>query len=240
MRVVSWNCNRALHEKWSLVIDLAPDILIVQEAATPEVLRDRGVPLPEQVHWVGGLEHQGLLVVAFRDYKLRVADPYFPGLHWVLPLHVDGPEAFTLLATYDLYTMSAQGDPDAAKSDALITALTRYRHLLDSGNVVLAGDFNNNKKLYRPKESRYFAPTVAALDALGYVSAYHAHRHEAHGEETEPTYYQWFRQERPHHIDFCFVPVSWRIDDVVVGDYEPWVSHRRSDHAPVVVDVSPT
>lgn len=243
MRVVSWNCNKALHEKWSLALELAPDILIVQEAACPEVLRARGVPLPEQVQWVGGWKHQGLLVVAFGDYKLRVAETYFPGLHWVLPLQVQGPEQFTLLATYDLYTMSAQGDPDAAKSDALVTALTRYRHLLADGDVVLAGDLNNNVKFDRPRGRRNFSPTIEALADLGYVSAYHAHRGESHGAETEWTHYHRFAEQAVHHIDFCFVPVAWRIDDVVVGGYTQWVSpaaEQRSDHTPLVVDVTPT
>jgi hypothetical protein len=33
---------------------------------------------------------------------------------------------------------------------------------------------------------------------------------------------------------------TWRIDDVAIGRYDARVSTRRSDHAPVVVDVSPT
>lgn len=42
------------------------------------------------------------------------------------------------------------------------------------------------------------------------------------------------REQAVHHIDFCFVPASWRIDDVAVGQYEQWVSPAspwRSDHA---------
>ncbi|MGY1810654.1 endonuclease/exonuclease/phosphatase family protein [Blastococcus sp. SYSU D00669] len=240
MRIVSWNCRMALHDKWSMVLELAPDILLVQEAACPAVLRARGVPLPEQVQWVGGWKQQGLLAVAFGDYRLRVAETYFPGLHWVLPLQVDGPEQFTLLATYDLYTLSQQGDPDAAKSDALITALARYRDLLADGDVVLAGDLNNSVTFDRPRGRRNFSPTLEALADLGYVSAYHSHRGEGHGAETEWTFYLHYGERAFHHIDFCFVPAAWRIDNVAVGGYEPWVSQRRSDHAPVVVDVSPT
>jgi endonuclease/exonuclease/phosphatase family metal-dependent hydrolase len=75
---------------------------------------------------------------------------------------------------------------------------------------------------------------------LGYVSAHHAHRGQDHGAETEWTFYYHYGEQGHHHIDFCFVPVTWRIDDVAIGRYDAWVSTRRSDHAPVVVDVSPT
>ena len=242
MRLLSWNCNRALHSKWDAVLHLAPDILIVQEAACPAVLRAKGVPLPDQVQWVGSGKHQGLLVAAFGDYRLRVAETYFPGLHWVLPVEVTGPEAFTLFATCDMYTMSRQGDPDAAASDAVIPALSRYAEVFADGNAVLAGDLNNNTKFDLRNGTRNFAPTVQALAGHGYVSAYHAHRGEVHGEESEPTHYNLYRPDSQHHIDYCFVPVGWRIDDVVVGGYEQWVSpgaQWRSDHAPLTVDVSP-
>jgi hypothetical protein len=144
MRVVTWNCHMALHEKWTPVTEWSPDILIVQEAASPTVLRAKGVPLPSQVQWVGSDKNRGLLVAAFGKYRLRVAETYFPGLHWVLPLVVTGPDEFTLLAACDMYSMDRQGDAQAAASDAVTAALSRYGDLLAGGSVVLAGDLNNN------------------------------------------------------------------------------------------------
>lgn len=243
VRVVTWNCDRALHEKWSPVTEWSPDILIVQEAASPAVLRAKGVPLPDQVHWVGSDKHRGLLVVAFGDYRLRVAETYFAGLQWVLPLVVSGPETFTLLAVCDMYRMTAQGDPDAAASDAVTVALSRYRELLAAGDVMLAGDLNNNVA-FDPERggTRNFAPTVDTLTRLGCVSAYHAHRGEEHGRETAPTHYNLRREYFPSHIDYCFVPAAWRIDDLYIGGYEEWVSPAAewaSDHTPLIVDVCP-
>lgn len=240
MRVVTWNCHMALHEKWTPVTEWSPDILIVQEAASPTVLRAKGVPLPSQVQWVGSDKNRGLLVAAFGKYRLRVAETYFPGLHWVLPLVVTGPDEFTLLAACDMYSMDRQGDAQAAASDAVTAALSRYGDLLAGGSVVLAGDLNNNVLFDRPRGARDFTPTVEALDRLGYVSAYHAHRAERHGQETEPTHFNLFRQHSPHHIDYCFVPRSWQIVDVAVGGYERWVAPgalSRSDHTPLVVDI---
>jgi len=214
MRVVTWNCCKALHKKWAPVAGWNPDILIVQEAACRAVLRAKGVPLPDQVHSVGRDKNCGLLVAAFGDYRLRVAETYFAGLQWVLPLVVSGPETFTLLAACDMYTMPAQGDPDAAASDAVTVALSRYQELLAGGDVMLAGDLNHNVVFDEPRGTRNFTPPVEMLTRLGYVSAYHAHRGEEHGRETAPTHYNLYREHSPHHIDFCFVPAAWRIDDL--------------------------
>ena len=236
MRVVSWNCKQALHKKWDAALALDPDILIVPEAASPTVLRSRGVPLPEDVQWTGGYDHQGLLVAAFGDYRLRTADIDFPGLRWLLPLVVTGPEAeFTLLAVFDV----GEGDPDAGPPDAVVTALARQERLFASGDVVLAGDLNTSVSCDLHAGSRKFAPTIEKLKGLGYVSAYHDHRGEEHGAESKGTYFHRYAGEDALHVDFCFVPAGWRIDDVAVGDYEDWVAPRRSDHVPVVVDVSP-
>jgi endonuclease/exonuclease/phosphatase family metal-dependent hydrolase len=43
-------------------------------------------------------------------------------------------------------------------------------------------------------------------------------------------------EDRPFHLDYCFVPRRWQLDRVLVGNYADWAS--LSDHRPVVVDVT--
>ena len=76
------------------------------------------------------------------------------------------------------------------------------------------------------------------LAALGLVSAYHQFYGEAQGSESRPTLHMLKKQDRPYHIDYCFVPQSWtaHIKSVDVGTYEAWVAY--SDHCPVVVDMA--
>ena len=77
-------------------------------------------------------------------------------------------------------------------------------------------------------------PTVSRrLHSEGLVSAYHGDR--PLGRESDPTHYFQWRQDRPFHLDYCFVPRSWLLDRVHVGNYADWAS--LSDHRPVVVDV---
>ena len=38
MRIVAWNCNRALHRKIDALMTLRPDVAVISEAAKPERL----------------------------------------------------------------------------------------------------------------------------------------------------------------------------------------------------------
>lgn len=44
------------------------------------------------------------------------------------------------------------------------------------------------------------------------------------------------------HIDYCFVPKQWmdRLDSVQVGSFDGWIASGFSDHAPLIIDVSPS
>jgi hypothetical protein len=72
---------------------------------------------------------------------------------------------------------------------------------------------------------------------MGLVSAYHSRYAEAQGRETRPTFFLYRHQQRPYHIDYCFLPTTWlsRIRDVTVGDHAAWAS--KSDHMPLTVDL---
>lgn len=79
---------------------------------------------------------------------------------------------------------------------------------------------------------------VALLSELGLVSSYHHFFGEAHGAETRPTCYLLWKEARPYHIDYCFVPKEWAtcIQNVEVGSYEAWKQY--SDHRPLVVSIA--
>ena len=69
------------------------------------------------------------------------------------------------------------------------------------------------------------------LEDAGCVSAYHAFTGVPHGEEPIATHYFLTRRERPFHIDFCFVPRAWQLDDVSIASFEEFAS--LSDHRPI-------
>ena len=78
---------------------------------------------------------------------------------------------------------------------------------------------------------------VNQLSGLGLTSAYHAFFDEAHGKETRPTYYFQWKETKPFHLDYCFIPNAWlpALRNVRVEPYEAWKAH--SDHRPLTVDI---
>jgi len=105
---------------------------------------------------------------------------------------------------------------------------------------VLLGDFNSNTiwDAEHPSDRSHSA-LVRYLRGMGLVSAYHSRYAEEQGRETRPTFFLYRHQQRPYHIDYCFLPATWlgRMRDVTVGGHGVWAS--KSDHMPLTVDVGP-
>ena len=106
-----------------------------------------------------------------------------------------------------------------------------YRELLCTGPSVVIGDFNSSTfwdKTHRA--DRNHSALVRLLHELGLVSAYHAHFNEEQGAEKQPTYYFHWNEQKPFHIDYCFIPKTWvkLLRRVEVAEFEAWKTH--SDH----------
>lgn len=112
-----------------------------------------------------------------------------------------------------------------------------HRAFLSPPSVV-AGDFNTSSTLNSSSAKPSHATLVRTLEQeFGLVSAYHAYTGEPHGVELVPTHYWRWQEASSFHIDYCFVPRSWRVEHVEVGGFADW--KRLSDHRPLIVDVDP-
>lgn len=240
MRIVAWNCNMALERKVEALLDLRPDIAVISECAQPELLRSRSRTdwLQAEPVWIGRDPHKGLAVLAFNGYAARLSEAYDPRFRYIAPVHVSGPIACTVLAAW-----VNSGGLRKHRLGPLRRALTRYRDLLAGQPALVAGDLNHNVIWDRPGWRGNHATAVRLMSELGLVSAYHAIRGEAHGQETTPTIY-WRDRTRDgptYHIDYVFLPEPWigRVASIEIGTFEPWCGAGLSDHVPMVVDVAP-
>ncbi|MDP9140787.1 MAG: hypothetical protein M3O62_08365 [Pseudomonadota bacterium] len=147
------------------------------------------------------------------------------------PVEVTGPERFLLFVVW------SKGGQKFRYVMGVVKAIEAYREIIESIPTVLIGDLNSNAiwDSWHPKTLNHFA-LIALLAELGIQSSYHHFFGEAHGAETRPTCYLLWKENRPYHIDYCFVPNTWlsRLQTVEVGSYESWKS--VSDHRPLVVD----
>ena len=177
----------------------------------------------------GEVGKRGMAVAAWGDWS--VSSPALPAIDGVVigGVDVDGPVPFHLLAVWAYLS----GNP---KTNPVIEALDAWRDWASAKPLVVAGDFNTGGwwQEIRTGPMSHF-PIVERLADLGLQSAYHADRGADQGVDEEPTH--WHSRGGAFMIDHIFTPTDWPIGSVTVGSDEPW--RERSDHAPLVVDITP-
>lgn len=118
------------------------------------------------------------------------------------------------------------------------TTLALFEREILSAPTVVVGDFNSSAAWDRRTKKLSHSDLVAWLKKdLKLDSAYHDCLSVKPGREVEPTFYQHRQKRKPSHIDYCFVPCRWLVNDARVGTFEEWSPY--SDHCPLIVDARP-
>ncbi len=221
----------AFAKKRIFLDSLRPDIAVVSECSRDAVLacRDEGY----SACWWGRNKNKGLGVLAAKPWTLEAGRQ--PTQKWIAPVRVRGPLSFLLIA---VWAGPVGNIKEKNYIGQIFEAVTRHpRWFADRQPVVIGGDFNSNTIWDEGRKTRNHSAVVRLLSDRNLVSAYHVFFSEEQGKETRPTYYFWHREDRPFHIDYIFVPTSWRprLRNVEVGTYEAW--RPKSDHVPIVVDI---
>jgi exodeoxyribonuclease-3 len=241
MRIVVWNCNMALQDKYEHLLALAPDIAVVPECANVDLLRKKAPNFsPTSSVWIGDNRNKGLGVFTFGAYSAKQSEIYESNFPYILPIGIDGPTQFNLLAVWACHSHVKSYEE---RQGPLMRAMTAYRSFIQDGSTVVAGDFNDNVRWDTPKKVNNHGVNVGSLTAFGLESAYHRNRDVEQGHELEPTIYWRNRTiDGPrYHIDYCFVPGYWINDGLIVdvGGFQEWVGLGLSDHVPLIVDIDP-
>jgi exodeoxyribonuclease III len=232
----------ALHRKFDRLLRLRPDVAIICECAEPQRLTAFGRfgSVSGDPVWIGDNRNKGLAVFTFNGYAARLADPFYPTLRHVAPIHITGPAHYNLLAVWA--QNGSGGVTRKHQLGPLRRALTKYRAFLTERPSIVAGDFNNNVFWHRPGWRINHVNAVASLEKLGLVSAYHELHGEPQGSESVPTlYWRDRKKDGPtYHIDYVFLPsrLLARVRELTVGTYEDWCGKGLSDHVPILIDVA--
>lgn len=232
----------AFHRKYEALHILRPDVAIVAECASPDILRLKAPDFAaEDCVWVGENTQKGLAVFAFNGFKLERGSDYDGTLKYIVPVDVSGPCHFSLLAVWAfVYGAHVSGRHDVG---AVNMAVSHYQHRLKARNTIMAGDFNNHVKWDRRGNPRNFADIAERLEAHGLCSAYHQTMQLRFGEETDHTHYWRDRKELSAfncHIDYIFAPENWigSGPDFHIGGYAEWCGNGLSDHVPLVMELN--
>lgn len=239
MRLVSWNCNKALHRKWAALEALEPDIAVIQECATPDRLAAR-IPGfdPDRCLWTGNIPTMGLGVFAFRNWRLIPHATEVAGADYLMPVRVSGPVDLALLAVWALHR---RRELTKASRGPVNRALDQLGGFLTDRPALVAGDFNRHVRWDKPGHAYNHADVVDRFAGLGLSSAYHVCRQVEQGDEPEPTiYWRNRRADGPtYHIDYVFAPTQLPAGAIsmLVGSHADWVATGLSDHVPLIVDI---
>jgi exodeoxyribonuclease-3 len=235
MRIITWNCNMAFRKKADLILAYKPDILIVQECECIEkLIFSSGTQKPNDKLWFGNNLHKGLAILTYGDLKLKVLDVHNQNLQMIVPISVTGVGYdFNLFAVWAFNP----NDPDGRYVEQVWKAIHHYDNLLSPKGTILAGDFNSNTIWDRKRRAGNHSNVVKYLGDKGIYSAYHLHHQQIQGKEQHPTFYLYRHQNKPYHLDYCFVSADMlaQVSSVEVGDHETWSKH--SDHVPLIVTI---
>jgi endonuclease/exonuclease/phosphatase family metal-dependent hydrolase len=159
MRIVSWNCNMALHRKLPDLLGLEPDVAIIPECAdfngkASEYGANSSV-------WIGDSQHKGLGVLSFGSFEASLSPVYRPNCFpYIAPVQISGPTCFNLLAVWACHKKK---NSYKERLGPLRRAIRTYQTFIGSSPTIVAGDFNDNVKWDRPKKPNKHATNVAEL-----------------------------------------------------------------------------
>ncbi|WP_276505040.1 endonuclease/exonuclease/phosphatase family protein [Terrimonas pollutisoli] len=233
MKLITWNCNMAFRKKAGLLLSLHPDIVIVPECEHPDKLKfSDDIRQPSDMLWFGNNLNKGLGIFSYSDFRFRVHKKHNPELRMIIPVTVTGGNTKFLL--YAIWANNPT-DPDGQYVEQIWKAIHHYKKYITNKQTILIGDFNSNTIWDRKRRAGNHSNVVKHLEEKGIYSCYHLHHQQVQGSEQHPTYYLYRHQDKPYHLDYCFVSadLSEKIKSVEIGDYDYWSPY--SDHMPVII-----
>jgi hypothetical protein len=222
----------AFRKKSSILEEFCPDIAILQECESKEVLENKQANIKyEDYIWTGKNKNKGLGIMTFNGYKTEILN-HNKDFQYVLPMKIyKNKIQFFLLAVwtqlvnkniYESYVVQAT------------KAIIHYEKLLKQENIFIVGDFNSNAIWDNdaPKEFNH-SQMIEILLKKKLVSAYHKVYQEKQGKETKPTLYFTRKKEKPYHVDYFFIKENLlqNIEKYEIGDYNKYIN--QSDHMPL-------
>jgi exodeoxyribonuclease-3 len=223
----------AFRRKAEFILKYKPDILIVPECEHPDkLIFPVDTPKPKDILWFGKNRNKGLGIFSYSKFRFKVLDRHNQDLQLIIPILVTGGSFdFNLFAVWANNPL----DKDGQYIEQVWKAIHYYEDIMVFSKTIIAGDFNSNKIWDRKNRESNHSNVVEYLEKIGIHSSYHIHHKQNQGSEKHPTLYMYRHQNKPYHIDYCFVSESMirRLKSVEIGDFEYW--SKYSDHVPVIV-----
>lgn len=235
MKIVTWNCNGALRNKFEHLSVLNADIYIIQECENPELANHSPyISWSENYLWQGDNKNKGLGIFAKNKTKIEL-------LSWSNTYKEHNVKHFLpCLVNNDFQLLSIWTSQNNSPNFGYIGQLWKYLEINKTkfNKIILAGDFNSNSIWDEWDRWWNHSDVVNDLSKMNIFSLYHWYFNEGQGKETRPTFFHHRNILRPYHIDFIFASkeLGEAMTNFEIADIENWISY--SDHLPVVCDLN--
>ena len=233
MKIITWNCNGALRNKFEYLSNLEADICVVQECEDPAQTNHKEYKIwAENYLWIGDSKNKGVGVFAkphIKIEKLNWSDNFKDHrVKYFLPFTVNN--SFNLLAVWTHNNNSP--------TFGYIGQLWKYLQVNKSklNRCLILGDFNSNSIWDKWDRWWNHSDVVSELSEIGIESLYHLNKNEAQGKESNPTFFMQRKLEKPYHIDYVFGGDDFinNLKKIEIGQVNEWL--KVSDHLPIICE----
>lgn len=234
MRIVSWNCAGAYRDKIHKIIELKPDIAVIQECESLDELKEHCKDnIPQKNFWFSERDYnKGVGIFFYDDFEILSIE-YYSSIEFIVPLRIKNEFDFYLFA---IWAMQGRGEGATYTGQVERAVNKYYKNILENHASILIGDYNSPHIELPVDKPRIEYSLVDSFRNLGILSAYHEHFKVEYGKHNHNTFYQHRKNDLKHMLDYCFVSKSFikKITNVEIGEYDDWMEF--SDHCPLIID----
>jgi len=224
----------AFRKKFHRVIELQPDLLVVQECEHRDKLKAKLASVNyNQLLWFGNNPNKGVAVLSFNNIEIEFNQDHNKEFEYIIPIHlkINNKE----INLFCIWAMPHKTERSKNYVGQIWGAINYYLGEDKIEDTILIGDFNSNAIWDKKRRVGNHTDVVNFLEQKGILSIYHQMHSINHGEEIHPTLFLLKNKEKPYHIDYCFASSSMITDQttIKVGKHKDWID--VSDHMPIII-----
>lgn len=229
MKLVTWNCNGALRNKFQSLAGYNADIIVIQECEDPSKTNNKEYQSwASNFIWKGDNKNKGLGIFCKDSINLTENKWETNGTKHFISANIN--KKFDLIAVWNHHANS----PTFRYIGQLWKYLQIHKDNLNS--AIIIGDFNSNKIWDKWDRWWNHSDVVRELEEIGIRSLYHEFYNEKQGEELSPTFFLQKNLIKKYHIDYAFASnkLIRNLKQFSIGEKENWL--KLSDHLPIIIE----
>ena len=224
----------AFRKKYQRILELKPDLLLLQECENGDKLKETIKELPyNQLFWYGNNKHKGVAAISFNKTTIAKSRSHNSDFEYIIPLLLKTNKGNINL--FNVWAMPHKTERQKNYVGQVWGAINHYSRRLNKQSIII-GDLNSNAIWDKKYRVGNHSDVVQLLNKKSIHSIYHRQEKEEHGKEKQPTFYLTKKLEKPYHLDYCFATedLIGKNTSIKVGKYDEWI--ELSDHMPIIID----